>query len=184
MINVKLDSKAKNTVAKTLDLGASTKALYPAIMSGRDTKIRVHCDKILERLIAEGVDVDVEINPNTNSNAIYIGLFFSTFGGYIGNIELAEITAVRNSSTNFQAVIQGFNGMSDYVDLTDTQATNVTIRQVLEALGTTEFTCNATCYVYPMLDCFLDITGCQNVLVELTWEEYSELVEFNIPITE
>ena len=184
MIEVKLDSKAKNTVSKTLDLGASTKALYPAIMASRDRKIRVHCDKILKRLIAEGVDVDVEINPNTNSNAIYIGLFFDTWGGYIDQIELAKIAAERNSDTNFQAVIRGFNGTSDLVTLTDTQATNVTIRQVLEALGTTEFTCNTTCYVYPMLNCFFKVTGCQNVLVELTWEEYSELVEFNIEITE
>ena len=182
MIKVKLDSKAKNTVAKTLDLGAGNKALYPAIMSSRDTKIRVHCDKILERLIAEGVDVDVEINPNTNSNDICIGLYFNTLSGYIGNIERAKITAERNSDTNFQAVIRGFNGVSDLVKLTDTQATNVTIRQVLEALGTTEFTCNTTCYVYPMLNCFFNVTGCQNVLVELTWEEYSELVEFNLPI--
>ena len=183
MIKIELDSKAKNTVAKTLDLGASTKALYPAIMSGRDTHIRVHCDKILERLIAEGVDVDVEMNPNTDSSAIYIGLFFDIWGGNIGNIELAKITAERNSDINFQAAIQGFNGTSGRVNLTDTQATNVTIRQVLQTLGTTEFTCNTTCYVYPMLDCFLE-TKSQNVLVELTLQEYSELVEFNIEITE
>lgn len=111
-------------------------------------------------------------------------MYFDTWGGYINQVELAKITAESNSATNFQAVIQGFKGTSDRVDLTDTQATNVTIRQVLEALGTTEFTCNTTCYVYPMLDCFFNVTGCQNVLVKLTLEEYSELVEFNLPITE
>ena len=184
MIEVKLVSKAKNTVAKTLDLGASTKALYPAIMCSRDTKIRVHCDKILQRLIAKGVDVDVEMNPNRDSNAVCIGLFFDTGSGYIDRIEQAIIIAESHSSTNFQAVIKGFNGTSNPVALTDTQATNVTVRQVLEALGTTEFTCNTTCYVYPMLNYSFNITGYQTVLVELTWEEYSELVEFNIKITE
>lgn len=184
MIKVALDEKAKNTVSKTLDLGASTKALYPAIMCSRDRKVRVHCDKILERLIAEDVDVDVEINPNQNSNDICIGLYFNTWGGHLSQIEQAKITAERNSDTNFRAVIRGFGGISNYVNLTDTQATNVTIRQMLEALGTTEFTCNITCYVYPMLNCYFNVTGCQNVLVELTWEEYSELVEFNIEITE
>lgn len=181
MIEIKLDNKAKNTVSRTLDLGTNTKSLYPAIYQGGDRKVRVHCDKILERLIAEGADVDIEVS-DFNYNKIDIGVYYlngvSAGGGF------TEIRMETNSATNYQAHIVGFNGQSKRVDVTETQQVAVTVRQMLEALGTIEFIANSACHVFPQLRYTYQSTGCFALTIPLTLDEYLEMVEFNIEITE
>lgn len=181
MIEIKLDNKAKSTVAKTLDLGASTKALYPAIHQNAGRMVRVHCDKILNRLIAEGADVDIEVS-DFNYNNIDIGVFYNAGSGV--SPYFATIIAQANSATNYTARVEGFGGYSDKVAITENQQQRFTVRQMLEALGTAKLYTPEECYVLPTLIFNYQATGCFAVTIPLTIDEYLEMVEFNIEITE
>ena len=181
MIEVKLDSKAKNTVAKTLDLGGGdTKAVYPPLYQGGDTKIRIHCDKILERLIAEGAEVDTEMNDIVNN---YINIAVNYSNG-ISAINEATIAVRSSSAAQYEVRISGFGAVETRV-FTKTESSNPTFRQMLEALGTVEYISNSACNVYPLLRlCYISSKGKSALTIPLTLKEYAEMVEFNIPVTE
>ena len=59
MINVKLDNKAKNTVAKTLDLGGDSDSSMIEVPA--HSRLTLDGNKLLQLLIAKGVDVDAEV---------------------------------------------------------------------------------------------------------------------------
>lgn len=181
MIKIKLDNKAKSTVAKTLDLGGGdTKAVYPPLYQGGDTKIRIHCDKILERLIAEGAEVDTRINDLTRN---YINIAVNYYNG-ISTIDEATIEVRSSSSAEYQVQISGFGAVETRV-LTKTESANPTFRQMLEALGTVEYISNSACNVYPLLRlCYTSSKGSSALTIPLTLKEYAEMVEFNIPVAE
>lgn len=86
-IEVKFDAKAKDVLANTLDLGGSSIIEVPA-----NSRITLNGNKLLQLLIAKGVDVDAEIE-DYYSYDYYAGLLL---GGTID----ASRYLVKNISTH------------------------------------------------------------------------------------
>lgn len=102
-INVKLDEKAKNTVAKTLGLGGEGGSSLIEIPA--NSRITLNGNKLLQLLIAKGVDVDAELNPyyELGYSGILLGGVIS-FTHYLeGSVNTHMIFPYNSSSTAYKA---------------------------------------------------------------------------------
>ena len=103
MINVKLDEKAKNTISKTLDLGAGTGSSLIKVPA--NSRLTLNGNKLLQLLISKKVDVDAELNIYGSSG--YSGILLGgviSFTSYLeGSVKTHMIYPYSSGSTSFEA---------------------------------------------------------------------------------
>lgn len=130
-INVKLDEKAKNVVAKTLNLGGeggSSVIKVPA-----NSRITLNGNKLLQLLIAKGVDVDAEVNTyeTLGYSGILLGGVISLTSYLERSVTTHMIYPYSSGSTSYKATWTLTYGFSVQTNI----ETPITFKSMLSSIG-------------------------------------------------
>ena len=130
MINVKLDNKAKNTVAKTLNLGGgSTGGGWIPVQSG--SPLIIHCLAIKQLLIDNGIDIEASATGD-----VYINIGSAIEKEYApGGAQSIQIRVNANSDTNYQGMLEGQEIDYKIWNVTEDQSVSPTINELLTKGG-------------------------------------------------
>ena len=182
MIKVKLDSKAKNTISKTLDLGAGAGSSLIEVPA--NSRITLNGNKLLQLLIAKKVDVDAELNVYGSlcRSGVLLG-WSKSMRDYLGaRIGAHMIYPSAGSSSSESTARWTLDGDSTVVDTTILGPT-ITFKSMLSTIGekSIEITSSGTW----LIPCLALTTSSEADLrfYDLTTEEFSSFITIT-PITE
>lgn len=168
-IEVKFDAKAKDVLANTLDLGGSSIIEVPA-----NSRITLNGNKLLQLLIAKGVDVDAELTPYSSTGKSGILLGWSKLVSDYLDYELTPhmIYPASSSSSAYLArwTIDGEYSGSTVVDTTILE-THITYKNMLSNIG----------------EKYIDITSDSEVLIPclaVTTSSSIDLTYYNLTTAE
>ena len=131
-IEVKFDAKAKDVLANTLDLGGSSIIEVPA-----NSRITLNGNKLLQLLIAKGVDVDAEIDFYSHSeySGILLGCFVS-LNDYLSSSVYPHTLCpyLKSSGYHIKWSLKDYSDLDAEKVIDDTDA--LTIKYMLSNIGT------------------------------------------------
>lgn len=179
-IEVKFDPKAKDVLADTLGLGGSSLIEVPA-----NSRITLNGNKLLQLLIAKGVDVDAELNTDGSSG--YSGILLGGVVSFTHYLEESVRTHIifpnMASSTAYTATWTLDKYTYGFGVSTTIPGTRITFKSMLSNFG--EKSIDIT-YSGIVLIPYLAVTTSSNVDLtpyDITTEEFLSFISIT-PITE
>ena len=178
-IQAKFDKKAKDVLADTLGLGGGTSLIEVPVNS----RLTLNGNKLLQLLIAKGVDVDVELalySGSGHSGILLGGVIFST--RYLDqNVKTHFISPYSSGSTSFEAewaLDEDTYGFSVNTNI----GKPITFKSMLTSIGEKSMDISSDIVLVPYLAVTTSTTA-PLTLYNITTEEFLSFISIT-PLTE
>ena len=171
-INVKLDEKAKNVVAKTLNLGGEGGSSLIEVPA--NSRITLNGNKLLQLLIAKGVDVDAEVSEG----GILLGCAIS-FEDYLSESVNPNMLDISYGAGKYVSWSLG-NGMNAHAQIEG----SITFKSMLKTIGALDITAHHSgVRLFPYVALQTSSVGINAKPVDITTEEFLSFISIT-PLTE